>query len=305
VNGNIAQVFALVLFGNQYLSGAPVTDFWPAASVFQFDATVRFVTLSGAGASRVETMVAADPLAWFALLKTQGVLGLRLHHAPHKTPTEDRKLAGFANGGGRWLIEAVRDAETADFWEGRAEVGDRDAPVRKIWKITYGLIAERSKRRPAADPPLDRLQSEVAEILTDIAAFADRHGEAAFAARFRRGKDLLSDAHPMIEGYGVDLSRSTRLSLPAAQLFGVANAAWVFGGMGSWNDISFAGDDQKDYDLLSDALFIRLIRAVVGSANSTVPDAIPPVPAPDPPASSPATQVPEKQGWLSRFIGRG
>jgi hypothetical protein len=304
MNGNIAQIFALVLFGNQYLSGTPVTDFWPGASVFQFNATVHFVTLSGSGASHVETVVAGDPLTWFEQLKAQGIVGLRLHHVPqNKTPKEDRVLAGLANGGGRWLIEAVRDAYTADFWQGRWDIGDRNATDRKIWKVTYGLIGERDKRPPEADPPLATLKSDVEEILTDIAAFADQHGKAEFAARFRHGKEMLSDAHPMTEGYGADLSRSSRLSLPAAQLFGAAAAAWVFGAMGSWNDMSFAGDEQKNYGLLSDALFVRLIRAVVGSANSTFSDGMMQQPG-DPASPTPASSVPGKQGWLSRFLGR-
>jgi len=144
----IAQIVALVLFGNQYLSGSPVTDFWPNSSVFQFDATVRFVILSGQSVTRVETEIAPDPMAWFDWLKAEGIIGLRLHCVPKsKTPKEDRMQAGFAGGGGRWLIEAVRDTETSDFWEARWQVGDRQTSDRKIWIVTYGRIAAKQEAR--------------------------------------------------------------------------------------------------------------------------------------------------------------
>ena len=32
-------------------------------------------------------------------------------------------------------------------------------------------------------------------------------------------------------------------------------AAWVFGGMGSWNDLGFQGEDQQTYERLSHRLF--------------------------------------------------
>jgi hypothetical protein len=40
--------------------------------------------------------------------------------------------------------------------------------------------------------------------------------------------------------------------------------------MGSWNDMSFEGEDQKRYDYLSDTLFVLLTRAIAASANTTV-----------------------------------
>ena len=43
--------------------------------------------------------------------------------------------------------------------------------------------------------------------------------------------------------------------LPAAQLLGAAQSAWVFGGMGSWNDLGFEGEDQALYDRLSEELY--------------------------------------------------
>ena len=305
MQGTIAQIVALVLFGNQYLSGTPVTDFWPNSSIFQFDATVRFVILSGQRATRVETEIAPDPMAWFEWLKAEGIIGLRLHFAPKsKTLKEDRMQAGFVGGGGRWVIEAIRDTQISDFWEARWQLGDRNAPDRKIWNVTYVRIAERDNRRAEIEPPLAKLQADIDKVLGDIATFADQHEKAQFAASFRRGQELLHDEHPLAEGYHSEFVRSSRLSLAAAQLLGTAVAAWVFGGMGSWNDMSFKGEEQKQYDELSDALFVLLARAITASANSTLPGAAlqQPTAAPDPLAP---TKPAEQRGWLWRLLGRG
>jgi len=48
-----------------------------------------------------------------------------------------------------------------------------------------------------------------------------------------------------------------------------AGYAWVFGGMGSWNDIGF--QDEKDrqlYEDLSDKLYDLVIAALVAGINS-------------------------------------
>ncbi len=43
----------------------------------------------------------------------------------------------------------------------------------------------------------------------------------------------------------------------------------VFGGMGSWNDIGFEGDDQVLYDRLSEDLYRLLNVAIVAAANAS------------------------------------
>jgi hypothetical protein len=54
------------------------------------------------------------------------------------------------------------------------------------------------------------------------------------------------------------------------QLAGAADAAWVFGGMGSWNDLGFdRPEDQKEYSELSDMLYQDIISSIIYATNST------------------------------------
>jgi hypothetical protein len=57
---------------------------------------------------------------------------------------------------------------------------------------------------------------------------------------------------------------------PEAQgLLKAAGAAWVFGAMGSWNDVVPDAALKPRYESASKTLFTALSRAVLVSANST------------------------------------
>ena len=66
------------------------------------------------------------------------------------------------------------------------------------------------------------------------------------------------------------------MPLEAKQLLGAVLAAWVFGGMGSWNDLGlFDGNDQQEYTELSDELFVLLNQAISVAVNATADAANP------------------------------
>jgi len=71
--------------------------------------------------------------------------------------------------------------------------------------------------------------------------------------------------------YHDDLAPDRALPLAATQILWAAQAAWVFGGMGSWNDLWFEGDDQSLYEQLSEDLYQLLNVAIVIAANTSAP----------------------------------
>jgi hypothetical protein len=60
------------------------------------------------------------------------------------------------------------------------------------------------------------------------------------------------------------------LSLPSQQLLAACEAAWLFGGRGSWNDQGFEGTAQLRYEALSDELFALLNRAICVAVNQPI-----------------------------------
>jgi predicted butyrate kinase (DUF1464 family) len=57
--------------------------------------------------------------------------------------------------------------------------------------------------------------------------------------------------------------------LTAKQLLFSAGNAWVFGGMGSWNDLGFDNkEDNETYDRLSEQLYSNINEAIIASTNT-------------------------------------
>jgi hypothetical protein len=265
MQGTIAQAAALVIMGNATLGDATPDAGWPDAHVFQYCNQVRFNSLSGNPEKPDVELYAPNPNVWLQRLKAEGVHGLRLHHLRDAAAISDRMSVAFVNGGGRWRIEAVK-GERSDLWESRWAVTRRDDPDRRIWTVTYGRVATSIEppETPHRDP--DALRAALKGTLDAIAAFARDQHLNNFAIAFERSLDALaSESPPRGHSFG-DLPLS-RLSLPARQLLSAVEAGWVFGGMGSWNDLGFEGSAQATYDRLSAKLFAGFNAALVVAAN--------------------------------------
>ena len=294
MNGPIVQAVALTVFGNQCLrDGAPL-DIWPGSKVFQFCKTVEFVDLVVRQERREEIAFAAEPAAWIERLRGDGVVDLSLwHEATPEPKMPDHKLAGMVGGGGRWLIEARGDGE-AHFWQPRWSVGHRDDPERNIWDVTYGCIAKLAQTGSPEDLSMDQLSSSLAELLPELALFADNHDLGSYAAQFSRAAGALTAPQPLAETYHSDLADCRLLPLDAQQLLAAAQFAWVFGGMGSWNDLGFDGDEQQRYDDMTEHLFMLLVAAICAAANATLSGAS---------AQSVIMPLREPKPWWLRLFG--
>jgi hypothetical protein len=278
MQATIAQIIALTIHGNASIKGAPQltrSDFFPANSTFIFCEYVRFVDMKRNAASWDESDYASDPAAWFARLKQESVSALRLVHESTDGQkvgdqnVSDRMLVGFVGGGGRWLIEAIKP-NGSDFWEGRWHVGDRQRSDRKIWRVSYGRTASDQPTLDRAAPEIAALKSQLDGNLRAISAFARKQRMDGFAKAFDAGLAQLNSPNPSKGLYHSDLAPQNGLSLPAAQLLGAVQAAWVFGGMGSWNDVGFEGEDQILYERLSEDLYRLLNTAIVVATNASI-----------------------------------
>ncbi|MCA6119430.1 hypothetical protein J6524_31835 [Bradyrhizobium sp. WSM 1738] len=269
MQGPTAQAAALVIFGNDILRGYQRENFWPAATVFKFCKAVRFVALGGEPAKPTEHPFAEDPMQWISRLRDEGTISLRLHDVPRNDPRiSDRMSVGFVGGGGRWVIE-TRQAQASDLWEARWQVMNKDDPDRKIWDVAYFRTFHGGAHIPLQPRSLGALRHDLSIVLAKIEAFAARQKLEHFANAFRNAADKFSSAEPLAETYHSDLAPTPAMPLEARQLLGAVLASWVFGGMGSWNDLGLDGNDQQEYMELSDELFALLNQAIAVAVNST------------------------------------
>lgn len=275
MQGTIAQLMGLTAYGNSFLSGNQLVDFHPNNTVFRFCKYVRFVDLEPSGGKWSERPFADDPLHWLERIKSEGVVQLRTRHLDGaQKEISDRMSAAFVGGGGRWLLECVT-LTGSDFWEARWEVGNQKDPDQNIWHVSYGRIAKGVKPGRQELPSVADLRHHLGEVLDKTRLFANQNGLENFGACFSGALEALTSNPSEEKGYR--LSPPGSLSVEAEQLINACQSAWVFGGMGSWNDVGFNEESKnREYEELSDLLFKLVNLSLVVAINP------PEFPAPEP-----------------------
>ena len=269
MTGTIAQFVALTCHANAFLQGRQIPEFFPGNSTCQFCESVKFVTISKTLLGKAqEVAVAANPNAWFEHLRTQRTLGVRLSCTPQNQPgISDRMSSAFVGGGGTWAMEAVRDDGMAAVWLSRWEVWNQNAPERRIWRVTYGHVAE-TQAVPFQHPDLELVATRFRSALTDILAFSRKQKLDGFSACFARALETLESRGEKRHGYHSDLVAEGVTPQLATRLLDACQSAWVFGGMGSWNDMGFERAEQNEYDRVSDQLFTTINDTIQSATNA-------------------------------------
>lgn len=263
----ILRALAMVAVGNAALGGRDITGFYPGDPLFRFTESLDFLTPSDAGPLKT---VAHGPADWIEKLKKRRCRGLRLHNSPMQQKgqqlghVDDRLLVGMVGGGPRWLIEAVYP-DHSELWEGFDRVGNKDAADKKIWLSAYVLIGEAASA-DKVDTDIKGASINLRDALLSIEAVARAMPGTPFA-------DIFAAARSALEGkdlpYPLELLQFTQMKPEAQRLLKAAGRAWVFGAMGSWNDVAPEAALKARYDSASETLFNALQRAVIASANST------------------------------------
>ncbi len=270
MQGPIENALMLTAAGNNYLAGRDISGFWPDAPTFKFLGLCEFRLPPPSGKDTDEYPVrAADPMAWFASLKPW-CKGLRLHFGPsirgpnQQTDTPDRMLVGFVGGGPRWLVEAV-GKDRSELWQGFHRIGDRNHPNQKVWLCTNILQGEIDTAE-VESVQLPVALSDLRTVLPEIEAYAREQKLDNFADCFARASEALSSKAVEDAPWIADLVRYAGFDNTQLNVLQAVNHAWVFGGMGSWNDIGGSGER---YDDLSERLFNALNDCISGLGNST------------------------------------
>lgn len=270
MNGTNAQFVSLTCHGNAFLRGLPANRFFPANSTCQFCERVTFVELSKPFFGKPkETEVASTPDEWFGYLKRTLARGVKLVSSPRNDPNlSDRMSAGFVGGGEAWSMEVVHANGRSVYWRSRWEVGDQNAPNRRIWRVTYGRVSD-SKTYAVSPDGLASIEDKLQAALQEIHEFARRNNCGGFTDCFARALAVLAGSSVDQRAYHQDLSPTGILSSEAVRILDACQHAWVFGGMGSWNDMGFDGEDGKVYDQVSERLFRAINEAIPASANNS------------------------------------
>ncbi|TCB97270.1 hypothetical protein E0H26_13470 [Micromonospora zingiberis] len=258
MNGELAQYFALATHGSAWLDGRTASiparpeqthrAFEGVGAVTFGDTDSVLGWLQRLSAERVDRLWLAMP----DLLSGDGTSPLPWHHQ-----------AAFAGGLPAGLLATSSSGN--QLWRASWDVGDRDAPDHRIWQVTYhNTPVSFGPQRPDTDQAAATLIAS----LERAQAFATRYDLYPWHGVFARARQqwFARDAEP---AYHPDLLPDGCYDDASRRLASMAHAAWVFGGMGSWNDLGFPETKRHaEYERITHELFAALMYALLASANA-------------------------------------
>jgi hypothetical protein len=263
VNGELAQLICLASYGSGWFNDGgtgPAPDL-TGNSTFKY---VRSTEFSRAGREAI-----LGTQAWFGELRERGIQRVWLAQ-PDVLPVRSRwpylephLEVAFANGG-HWFLLATGPAP-AEVWRASWSVIEPRPADNRIWLVRYaGTLAEEEAPHQLE---LARAAAALDAALTDAREFARRAGEPDWANQFTDAIET-DDDRP---SYQPDLM-DPAFPGEARRLIAKASRAWVFGGMGSWNDLGFADDAiRAEHADISRLLFATLMQACLAAVNCELP----------------------------------
>lgn len=171
--------------------------------------------------------------------------------------------AGFANGAPRPIFAIGHT--TLDVWGSHwtPTEAERQADNR-IWEVEYTREGEIPPRvlNPLSIPEAGL---RLTEALRKAADFADRHDHGHWA-------EWLTDAGALLQSDSPDTPYFEALlpehGLEHRRLTSATVKAWVFGGMGSWNDVWFEDDVvMQEYQAVTSSLYEAVLISVDAVTN--------------------------------------
>lgn len=259
----LVQVVALVTYGNLYLQGK--------STEFDFDKLVTencfgrdFIDPPINGIAGSTKVLASDTSKWFKYLNDKGAKRLKLFYKrSDHIELPDHITTAFVGGGSQWLIE-VQFETTSDLylseWFPSTEIG---LNTRKTHCVRFNHDMTHLED---VSKSVQMSREELSKALQDLAEFAGKFDYARnWVNNFNRALTTLQEFEPKSSD---EFLPAGMYSKEARQLIEAAFASWVFGGMGSWNDMNFGEANHAKYESLSEDLYTILCEAIVAAVNS-------------------------------------
>lgn len=259
MNGELAQAVALVAHGNAALaSGDDLDAMEKSNSTFQYVRSVAFEVERRLLGTTMDSSVRH----WMKALHRTPVGRLSLI-AGDAAPT------AFANQGMRGVLGHGRSRTFAWYgsWEVNRDRVDPADPKPRLWEVTYRLSAQDGKLE-VGSPDVPATASRLQQAIGDARVFADAHNLTPFDAWFKEALAMAGSPNPE-PPYHPDMLPQSGYSLDARQLLAMATRSWVFGGMGSWNDVGFTDSDvQAEYEEITTRLYRAVVDGIRVATNS-------------------------------------
>ena len=249
VNGELAQCVMLTSYGNAYLHDARRVSREVVDHVaFQHTKTIQF------GLARPFDGVTAFR-KWVQSLKRGNVVRLWLTDSLAASgDLQAHNAEAFSNANPRGIIAEYPEANNG-LWVPH-------------WKFTRGskwLVAYNCYQAPAL--PQSEDLAAITRRLTKAIKSAKQFASGSFqnwVDWFQRALDAIELGRDSVQWFP-----SFGYSALCRQLMAGAASAWVFGGMGSWNDLWFEDKSHQNvYTTVTEELYSAVCTAIVASTNA-------------------------------------
>jgi hypothetical protein len=265
MHGELAQLIALGAHGSAWLAGrtgAGPPELEGTNSTFQYVRDVRFEL---EGSVLRKGVVSSDAASWLLAVRARGVNRLWLV-TPDSAGLRDRQLAAFV-GGVPWSLVATAGDRPIEVWRAGWSVADAEAPDRRIWAVEYR--GRRTSRIEVLRPNPAASVARLTAAIKEAQAFSESQGLDEWAAVFGAARQLGTAADP-VPPYHPDMFPPTAFGRSARHLLAMASRAFVFGGMGTWNDLAIPAASTEEYERISRELYAAVLEGFVAAVNGSI-----------------------------------
>lgn len=267
MNGEIIQTITLALHAQAAIEGNNLNTKFLQNSAFMYCKSVEFYGDKKAGIFRKKVerrTIFSNPLDWINSLNKSNAKRVMVSSLkpPQKRNLDPQKSVAFVGGGNYWTIDIFDANQYRHSFHPTWQIGDRSDPDRKPWHVTY----EQIKINPFYDNENLRIATEkFRNALDEIGKFSKRD------TRLSNWTKIFDKACRQLDGedhqiFHPDFVPSYFLSKEATNLIKACQVGWVFGGMGSWNDIWV--DDAEEYQRVSNNYFNAIDLSLTAATNS-------------------------------------
>ncbi|CAG1016793.1 hypothetical protein ANAEL_05837 [Anaerolineales bacterium] len=266
MNGELAQIVSLVTHGNAYLNGENVD--LSTNSTFQYVSAVKFARYKS-NQDKQGVEIASNVSDWFSFLRS--IKATRLWNIAFGWQRQDipEHAADAFSGGVPRAIQADLP-RGFELWYPQWKTSGND---KKPWLVEYrSLMFPNSHALPAQK--LNGVKNQLRQAISQAQKFANRSdvNENNWCAWFTKSLEILDSSSP-IAPFHPDMLPDKGFSLEARQVLASAVQSYVFGGMGSWNDLGFEKPEtQKEYEKITRKLYEAVKFSITMSSNSYEPE---------------------------------
>jgi hypothetical protein len=269
LNGVFAQIMAIVAYGNAYLiDGSEPQELLGSNSTFKHVNSIQFVAIPSPSKNATSFSGTRE---WYKHLKDSGIsrLSLEVSNQDLESHEDGPPPASFVHQ----IPGSIRanHPSGADSWWPRWNSASESkaahrSTCKRVWDIVYKSTSARSDALQMAD--LEDAMLRLRDALNQAKAFSESSSRLKYwTQRFVAAIESSYSDEPEILDYP-DLIPRANYSLEARRLLGAGAGAWVFGAMGSWNDVSPGLFRKRRYEIVTGRLYKAMILALVAGINA-------------------------------------